>query len=87
MADDEDRILAIDGIAQQHQAAADREDPERGRHHAAPGPLGGDPLHDEAHGEQNLRDVADQQTPIHVAEKDVVQVAAEGAREIDQHVI
>src|ERR1700690_139129 len=40
---DEHRVLTVECVAEQHQAAADREHPERGWHHAAPGPLRGDP--------------------------------------------
>ena len=48
--DDEHRVLAVERVAEQHQAAADREHPECGRHHALARPLRGDPLHHEAHG-------------------------------------
>src|SRR5512146_3133136 len=83
--DDEHRVLAIERVAEQHQAAADREHPERGRHHTAPGPLRGDPLYHEAHGEHPLRDVTDQDAPIGIADEHLVQIAADGARDIDQH--
>src|SRR3569623_445432 len=85
LADDEDRVLAIERVAAQHAAAADREHPERRRHDAAPGALGCDPLTDAAHGEHDLRDVADQDAPLDIAEEHVVQIAADGVRDIYQH--
>src|SRR5262245_15188768 len=52
LAEDEHRIADGERIEEQEQAAADREEPERDRKHALPRPLGRDPLHHEAHGEQ-----------------------------------
>src|SRR5471030_3239507 len=75
--DNEHRVFAVQRVAEQHQPAANREYPERGRHHAAAGAFGGDPLHDKAHREQNLRDIADEDAPIHVSDEHIVQIAPE----------
>src|SRR5262249_12694275 len=48
LAEDENRIADEKSVAEQQHAAADREEPERDRHHHLAGALGGDPLHHEA---------------------------------------
>jgi hypothetical protein len=84
---DEYRVAAIERISQEQRAAADRQQPERQRDDALAGALGGDPLHHEARGKEGLRDEAKQHPGIDPDDEHVVQVAADGAREFDQHVI
>jgi hypothetical protein len=43
-------------------------------------------LHDEAHGEHDLRQIAEQHPPLELGHEHVVQVAADRIREINQHV-
>src|SRR3569623_3215619 len=85
LTDDEDRILAIQCVAEQHDAAADREHPERRRHDAAAGALGCDPLHDEAHREEKLRHIAEQNAPVGAADEYVMEIAANGLGDIVLH--
>src|SRR5690606_14643442 len=54
LARDEDRVAAMDGVDQQDGAAKQAEPPERARDDAAAGPLGGNPLQEEAGGKREL---------------------------------
>src|SRR5262245_6968265 len=85
LAEDEDRIADIERIAEQQQPAADREEPERDRHHHLSRALGCDPLHHKAHGEHDLRHIAEQYPPLEFGYENVVQVVADRLREINQH--
>src|SRR6516162_5148179 len=77
LAQDENRVADIESVEQQQQAAADREEPEGNRHHHFSRALGGDPLHQEAHGEHDLRHVTEQHPPLELGHEDFVQVAAD----------
>src|SRR3990172_9267584 len=59
LADDEDRVQPVDRVGEQRDPAADRKVPERVGHHALLGALRGDPLHEEAAGEERLPEQAD----------------------------
>ena len=59
LARNEDRIASPQGVAQKHQAAAQTQVPEDRRDDALPAPLRGDPLHEEAGGEEGLPSQAD----------------------------
>src|SRR5262245_15431477 len=74
---DENRVADIEGIEQEQHATADREEPEGDRHHHFSRALGGDPLHQEAHGEHDLRHVTEQHPPLELGHEDFVQVAAD----------
>src|SRR5262249_52471123 len=74
---DEYRVANVERITEQQQPAADREEPERDRHHHLAGTLGGDPLHQEAHREHDLRDIAEQHPPLELGDEHLVQVVAE----------
>src|SRR5467141_2158717 len=63
LAEDEDRVADVERIGQKQEAPADREEPEGDRHHHFSGSLGGDPLHQETHGEHDLCDIAEQHPP------------------------
>ena len=54
LAGDEHRIAAADGVDEQERAAEEREEPEGDRDDRAAGALARDPLHDEAHHEEEL---------------------------------
>src|SRR6476660_544575 len=82
---DEHRVFPVERVTEQHQTAADREHPERGRHDTPAGAFRGYPLHDETHGEQRLCDIADQNSPIHASDEYIVEIAANGLCDIDQH--
>ena len=84
LAGDEHRIPAIERIDQQHQTATDRENPERQRNDAAAGALGRDPLHQKSHGEKALGNEAHQHPPIEPGDEDILQVRADGARQINE---
>src|SRR6478735_8418285 len=56
---DENGILSVKSVTEQHQSAANGEHPERGWYYTFSGTFGGNPLHDKTHGEHHLRDVAD----------------------------
>src|SRR5262245_58740252 len=64
LAENEDRVQSIDGVGEEGEPAADREEPERERNHALAFPLGGDPLHEEAHGETRLPQEAHQEPQV-----------------------
>src|ERR1700693_4138907 len=85
LADGEDRIANVERIDEQQHPAADREEPERQRDHAAPDPFGRHPLHDEPHGEQGLPGIADEEPPVELHEEDVLQVIADRLRQTNQH--
>src|SRR6516164_1687433 len=82
---DEHGVLTIERIAEQHQTAADRENPERRRHDTLAGAFRRNPLHDETHGEHCLRDIADQNSPIRCTDEHVVQIPTHRLCDIDQH--
>src|SRR5262245_25520244 len=73
LAEDKDRIADIERIAEQQQPAADREEPERDRHHHLSRTLGRNPLHHEAHGEHDLRQITEQHPPLELGDEDFVQ--------------
>src|SRR5262249_14815416 len=77
LAQDENRVADIKGIEKEQHATADREKPEGDRHHHFSRALGGDPLHQEAHGEHDLRHVTEQHPPLELGHEDFVQVAAD----------
>src|SRR5262245_32792648 len=77
LAQDENRVADIEGIEQEQHATADREEPEGDRHHHFSRALGGDPLHQEAHGEHDLRHVTEQHPPLELGHEDFMQVAAD----------
>src|SRR6266481_1603415 len=77
LAQDENRVADIQRIGQQQRAAANRKKPKRDRHHHFSRAFRGDPLHQESHGEHNLRDVAEQHPPLKLGHKDFVQVTAD----------
>src|SRR5437588_4329572 len=64
LAQNEDRVANVKRVAEQQDAAADGEEPERNRHHHLAGTLGGNPLHHEAHREHDLRGIAEQYDPL-----------------------
>ena len=63
LAEHEDRVAAVDGVGEEHEAAGEGEVPEGDRHHRLPRPLGHDPLDQEAHGEERLAEEADHDPP------------------------
>src|SRR5262249_6673577 len=67
LADDEDRVQPINRVGQEGEAARDREEPECDGNHALALPLGGDPLHQEAHREADLPEKAHRQPEVLVA--------------------
>ena len=82
LAEDENRIQAINSIGQEGETPADREEPERDRDHASSGALAGNPLHQETRGEQQLRDQAERQPEIEFGHEDVVEIVAERLPEL-----
>jgi hypothetical protein len=54
LADDEDRVSAVNGVAQEYGTSSHTQEPESGGDDALPAPLRGDPLYEEAGGEQSL---------------------------------
>src|SRR5690606_29509001 len=82
---DEDRIAPMNCINQQEQAAANREKPECKRDHHAVLALARYPLHGETRCEQNLRDKAERNPPVQLRDKDLVQVVADFASQINEH--
>src|SRR5947209_1877175 len=77
---DEHRVAAVQRIGKQQYATADREDPERGRDNAAAGALGGDPLHQEAHGKQRLRQKAERDPSVELEDEHVMQIVLNRAQ-------
>src|SRR5262249_86231 len=61
LAEDEDRVAAVDRVGEHGDAASDGEIPERARHDAAPATLGRDPLHEEPGREKGLPEQTDAQ--------------------------
>ena len=59
LANDEDRVGPVAGVGEQQNPAEKAEIPESLGDDARPGLFGGDPLHEEAHREQELSDQAD----------------------------
>src|SRR5215472_11885187 len=59
--ENEHGVHAIHRIGEQRQPTAEGEEPERHGKHALLASLGGDPLDDEPHGEESLRQQPDQQ--------------------------
>ena len=84
LAGDEDRVAAVKRVGEEKHAAADREEPEGDGDDALARTLGRQPLHEETSAEQDLRDEAYDNPPVHVMH-DVEQVAAYGARQINEH--
>jgi len=74
---DEDRILPVERVPEQHQTADDGEDPERDRDDALAGALGRNPLHYKAHGEHCLCHVANENSPTRGANEYFVQIVAD----------
>src|SRR5947199_260455 len=74
---DEHRISTLERIHQKQKAATHREEPERDWNHARPRPLRGDPLHQEARGEQALCHEAEHDPGIEVDDEHVVKVVTE----------
>src|SRR5262249_12244889 len=64
LAENEDGIAPVDRIRKQGDAAAEREVPERERHHGAPKALRRDPLHEEPRREAGLAEQADRQPDV-----------------------
>src|SRR5205085_676419 len=85
LAEDEHRVARVQRVGEQEESAADRKEPERDRHHHAPGALRGDPLHQKPHGEENLRNVAEDHPPLEFLDEYFVEVGADLAREINEH--
>ena len=85
LADDDDGLTFGDAVDQRHQPAAHREEPERHRHHALVRARSlRDPLHQEARGEQQLRDQPEGQPEIELGDEDVVEIIAERLPVLDQ---
>src|SRR5712692_10709744 len=61
LTEDEDGVQAVDGVDQQGEATADREEPERDGNHALLLPLGGDPLDEEPAREERLSEESHRQ--------------------------
>src|SRR6185312_14778451 len=70
LAEDENGVGAVDRISQQQNAAEEAEIPERLGDDARPRLLGGDPLHEKAHREQELREETDKQPDDFGARRD-----------------
>ena len=85
LADDNHGFALGDAVDQRHQAAAHREEPERHRHHALSGALAGNPLHQKARGEQQLRDQAERQPEIELGDEDIVEIIAERLPVLNDH--
>src|SRR5690348_15850241 len=85
LSDDEHRVPLDERIGKEHHAAADREERERDRKHALARALGRDPLHHEAHPEQDLADVAYQHHPVLIDEKNVEHIVVDAVRDINEH--
>src|SRR5262249_28992833 len=85
LADDDDRLTLDNSIEQRQQTAADREKPERHRHHTLAHALARDPLYQEARGEHELRHQPEGQPKIEFADEYVVEIVAERLAELDQH--
>src|SRR5882672_2432087 len=85
LAQDEHRVADVERIAEQQHSAADREEPEGDRHDHLAGALGGDPLHEKAHREHDLCDIAEQHPPLEFGDEDLVQIGADRVRKFNEH--
>ncbi len=59
LTEDEDRIVPMDGVDEQHQPPADAQVPEGGRYDARLQALGGEPLDEETAEEEGLSSESD----------------------------
>ena len=67
LAENEDGIVAVEGIGEQRQPPTNGEEPERDGDHALFSFLRSDPLDDEAHGKEDLPHKPDRQPELRVA--------------------
>src|SRR5690606_23131557 len=86
LAEDDDRLALVEPVDERDEPAADGEEPEGDGDDAALLALARHPLHDEAHGEEQLADEAERQPEVEVGDEDLVEVAADFARQRnDEH--
>src|SRR5947209_9470695 len=85
LSENKHRVADIERVGEQEKPAADGEEPERDRHHHLAGALGGDPLHHEAHGEHDLREITEQHPPLELLDEHFVEVLAKLVRQFNEH--
>src|SRR4029077_17551692 len=84
LAGDEDHVLAVEGINQKQETAADREQPKSHGDDAVASARGGDPLDQEAHREQRLSNKPEQHPPIEPGDENIGQIRADRVRHFNE---
>src|SRR6478752_10706785 len=82
---DKNRVSDVESIGKQQHAPADGKEPECNRYDHSSRPLRGNPLHRKAHGEHELRHIAEHYPPLEFGDEYFVEVVADRVGKINQH--